>query len=292
MSSWDGVREFVCVAEQGSFTRAAKNLGVSVAHVSRHVSALEDRLNAVLLYRTTRQVTLTDLGEIYYQRCRPLLEGLEEAQYAISDMQDKVKGRLRITAPVAYGELKIVPLINELLETQPDLDLDLNLTNRRLDLISEGLDVAIRLGALDDSSLMAKKLASRHLITCASPKYLAQYGEPHSFSELDHHSCLLGTLNHWRFKEKGVSQNVKVKGRLRCNNGPALLKAALAGFGIVQLPDYYVAEAVKTGQLIALLKPFRPDVEGIWALYPQNRHLSPKVRFFIEFLADKLRGEA
>jgi DNA-binding transcriptional LysR family regulator len=288
MNPWDGISEFVSVAELGSFTNAARHLSVSVAHVSRQIGALEDRLDAKLFYRTTRRVTLTELGEIYYQRCRPLLEGLEEAEHALSDLQENAKGRLRITTPVAYGELRIVPLLTDFLKNYPELDLDIKVTNRRLDLVSEGIDIAIRLGNLDDSSLMAKKLGSRQLITCAAPSYLEIFGEPHSLSELDHHSCLLGTLDYWRYNDNGNMRTIPVKGRFRCNNGPALLEAALAGFGIVQLPDYYVEGPIVQGHLVTLLDSVKPDEEGIWAVYPHNRHLSPKIRLMIDYLADKL----
>lgn len=288
MNRWEGVSEFVSVAEAGTFTKAAKQLGVSVAHVSRQVSALEDRLDAVLFYRTTRRVTLTELGEIYYQRCRPLLEGLEEAEHAISDMQEKAKGRLRLTAPVVYGEVKIAPLLMEALRLYPELDLDIFLTNRQLDLVSEGIDIAIRMGKLDSSTLMSRKLTSRDLITCAAPKYLETFGEPHSLSELQHHSCLLGTLDYWRYRENDTNRNVKVSGRVRCNNGPSLLQAALSGYGIVQLPDYYVSEAIDQGQLVPVLTQFKPEQEGVWAIYPQNRHLSPKVRLIIDYLVEHM----
>ncbi len=290
MNKWEGVTEFVTVAEHGSFTKAAQQLKVSVAHISRQVSALEGRLDAILFYRTTRRVSLTELGEIYYQRCRPLLEALDEAEDAISDMQETAKGRLRLTAPVAFGELKIVPILNSLLADFPDLDLDLNLTNRQLDLVSEGLDLAIRVGHMESSRLKAKKLSERHLITCASPAYLKTYGEPYSLSELAHHSCLLGTLDYWRYRESGQATNVKVTGRMRCNNGPALVEACLAGFGIVQLPDYYVAEALQDGKLTPLLSRFAPVSEGVWAVYPQNRHLSPKVRLVVDYMAKHLGG--
>jgi len=288
MNRWEGVSEFVSVAEAGTFTKAAKQLGVSVAHVSRQVSALEDRLDAVLFYRTTRRVTLTELGEIYYQRCRPLLEGLEEAEHAISDMQEKAKGRLRLTAPVVYGEVKIAPLLMEALRLYRELDLDIFLTNRQLDLVSEGIDIAIRMGKLDSSTLMSRKLTSRDLITCAAPTYLETFGEPHSLSELQHHSCLLGTLDYWRYRENDTNRNVKVTGRVRCNNGPSLLQAALSGYGIVQLPDYYVSEAIDQGRLVPVLTRFKPEQEGVWAIYPQNRHLSPKVRLIIDYLVDHM----
>ena len=153
----------------------------------------------------------------------------------------------------------------------------LELTNQTLDLVQQGYDLAIRLGRLTDSTMMARRLASRRLFLCASPAYLARHGAPHSLGELERHNCLLGTLDYWRFQEGGQSRNVRVHGNLRCNSGQVLVDAALKGLGLVQLPDYYVQDLLRDGGLLALLPQYQPDEEGVWALYPHNRHLSPKV---------------
>lgn len=288
MFNWEGVTEFVAVAETGSFTAAAKRLEISVAQVSRQISALESRLATKLFYRTTRKVTVTEAGQVYYQHCRQVLDGLEEAERTLTNMQRTPRGKLKITAPTTYGENRIAPLLNDFIRLYPELELDCHFTNQKVDLIDYGYDLAIRLGKLEDSSLMAKRLASRRQYVCASPAYLAANGEPHLLSELDQHNCLRGTLEYWRFQESGQERNVKVNGNIHFNSGQALTDAALKGLGIAQLPDYYVKEYLDAGSLVEVLTNHQPTDEGIWALYPQNRHLSPKVRMLVDFLSEQL----
>ncbi|MEP6589512.1 MAG: LysR substrate-binding domain-containing protein, partial [Polaromonas sp.] len=165
-----------------------------------------------------------------------------------------------------------------------------NLTNRTLDLVAEGYDLAVRMGSLESSSLMARRLASRTQYVCASPQYLASRGTPHSLSELENHNCLQGSQDHWRFQENSKSRSLRIKGNLSCGSGWALLDAALKGVGIVQLPDYYVQPHLESGQLIALLAQHQQPDEGIWAVYPHNRHLSPKLRFLLDHLIQGLAG--
>jgi DNA-binding transcriptional LysR family regulator len=288
MHRWEGVNEFVAVAETESFTRAAKRLEVSTAQVSRQISALEDRLSTRLFYRTTRRVSTTEAGQIYYQHCRQILDALEQAERSMTNMQLVPQGRLRLTAPVTYGEKSIAPLVNDFVLRYPELDVEMKLTNQQLDLVAEGYDLAVRLGKLDDSSLMARRLASRTLYVCASPAYLAVHGTPHSLSELEQHNCLQGNLGYWRFQDAGHPRNVRIRGNVRCDSGRALLDAALKGVGIVQLPDYYVGPALDAGTLIPLLTHYQEDDDGIWAVYPHNRHLSPKVRMLLDYFVDSL----
>ncbi|WP_298444897.1 LysR family transcriptional regulator [uncultured Ferrimonas sp.] len=282
MFNWDGISEFIAVVETESFTAAAKRLGISTAQVSRQVSALEQRLAAKLFYRTTRRVTVTETGQLYYQHCKPLLEGLEEAERVISNLQATPRGKLKVTAPVTYGEQAIAPALNRFCLQYPDLEVELHLSNRKLDLVDENFDLAIRLGQLQDSSMMASKLGQRSQFVCAAPSYLAAHGEPHSLSELSQHNCLVGNIEHWRFAQGERSRSIKVSGSLRCNSGKALLDAGLLGLGLVQLPDYYVADHLNSGQLVEVLAPFRQPDDGIWAVYPHNRHLSPKIRLLLE----------
>lgn len=289
MFNWEGVSEFVAVAEAESFTKASQRLGISTAQVSRQISALETRLASKLFHRTTRKVSVTEVGRIYYQHCRQVLDGLEEAERAITNLQTTPRGLLKITAPVTYGEKTIAPLINDFVALYPELEVKLNLSNQKVDLIDEGYDLAIRLGHLEDSSMMAKKLSSRTQYVCASPSYISTFGIPHSLSELDQHNCLIGTMDYWRFQENGKTRNVRVRGTLSCNSGHALVDAAIKGIGIVQLPDYYVDPFIEDGQLVPLLEQNRQPEEGIWALYPQNRHLSPKVRMLLEHLTTALK---
>ena len=288
MLSWEGVSEFVAVAEAGSFTAAASRLGISTAQVSRQVSALEARLSTKLLYRTTRRVSLTEPGQLYYQHCRQVLDGLEEAERAVTDLQLVPRGRLRLTAPVTYGETTLAPLVNDFALRYPELQVEMYLTNQKLDLVAEGYDLAIRLGKLDDSSMMARRLASRTLYVCASPAYLSSHGEPHSLSELSQHNCLLGTPDYWRFQEASRPRNIRVSGSIRCNSGWALVDAALKGIGIVQLPGYYVRDQLRSGRLVSLLEHYREPDDGIWALYPHNRHLSPKVSVLLDYFSESL----
>ena len=285
---WQGINEFVHVTEAMSFTQAAKRLGVSTAQVSRQINILEKRLNIKLFYRTTRKVSLTEEGEIYYQYCRSILSQLEEAEIAVTNMQSHPKGKIRLTAPVTYGERQILPLVNDFIRMYPDIEVDAHLINQQVGIIEEGYDLAIRLGHLADSSLMAKKLANRTNYTCASPAYLEQYGIPTSLTELNVHNCLLGTLEHWHFCEDGLLKNVRVSGRLHYNSGYALADAALKSQGIVQLPDYYVQKHLDSGSLIEILSGYRVEDEGVWAVYPFNRQLSPKVRLLIEYLTEHL----
>lgn len=288
MTIWDGINEFVCVVETESFTAAAKRLEVSVAHISRQVNQLEDRLGAKLLYRTTRKLRLTEVGEVYYQHARKILDDMQAAERAVMEMEGKPTGKLRITAPVYYGEYFLAPLVNDFLLQYPQLDLELKLTNETVDLVKEGYDLAIRLGTLDSSSLMCRKLARRTQYLCASPAYLAAHGTPQTLADLANHRCLGGSLDHWRFLENGKLRNWRVGSAWSCNSGLALKDAALKGLGIVQLPDYYVQEALAQGSLVSLLESHRLPDDGVWVVYPQNRHLSPKVRLLVDFLVTQL----
>jgi DNA-binding transcriptional LysR family regulator len=286
MNVWDGISEFIAVSERQSFTAAAKQLGISVAQVSRQVTALEEKLGTQLFYRTTRKVSVTEAGQIYYQHCRQLLDGLGEAERAIGNLSAVPRGKLKLTAPTTYGETVIAPLVNDFVARYPDLEVQCRFTNQKLDLVLEGYDMAIRLGRLEGTtgSLMTRQLSTRRLYACAAPSYIAKRGEPHSLSELSHHNCLVGTLDYWRFEEDGRERTIRIHGSIHANSGQALLDAALKGIGIVQLPDYYVDPWIASGDLVAVLTKYQPSDEGIWAIYPTNRHLSPKIRMLVEHL--------
>ena len=289
---WDGISEFVYVAEHESFTRAAKELGISTAQVSRQISALEKRLNIKLLYRTTRKVSLTEEGRVFYQHCRGVLDGLDAAEQAVSNLQLKPQGRIKLTAPVTYGEQQLLPLINDFMVQYSDIEVTAFLSNQKIDLIDGGYDLAIRIGKLSDSTMMAKKLSRRTNFVCAAPAYLEKYGTPHALSELSQHNCLLGTRDYWHFIENGKNadkeKNLRVSGTVQYNSGHSLVDAALKGLGIVQLPDYYVQKHLASGALVSLLDNYREPEESIWAIYPHNRHLSPKIRLLVDYLAERL----
>lgn len=285
---WEGMDEFVAVAELGQFNAAAVQLGVSSSHISRQVSQLEERLQTRLFYRSTRRVSLTEAGHTFLQHCQRLQDGREEALRAVQDLGSSPKGLLRMTCAVAYGERFVVPLVTDFQARHPQLQVDIELTNRPLDLLDEGLDLAIRLGRLQDSRLVASRLAPRRMYLCAAPAYLEQYGRPHSLSELSRHNCLIGSTDQWLLLQDTREITVRVEGNWRCNSGQAVLDAALKGLGLCQLPDYYVLEHLRTGALVALLEAHQPPNTAVWALYPQQRHLSPKVRGLIEHLREGL----
>ena len=285
---WEGISEFVCVAEYESFTRAARTLGISTAQVSRQISALEQRLNIKLLYRTTRKVSLTEEGRVFYQYCRSVLDGLDAAEQAVSNLQSKPQGRIKLTAPVTYGEQQLLPLINDFMMQYRDIEVTAFLSNQQIDLVEGGYDLAIRIGKLRDSTMMAKKLSLRTNFVCATPAYLNQYGVPRTLDDLNQHNCLLGTRDYWHFVEDGTEKNLRVSGSIQCNSGYSLVDAALKGLGIVQLPDYYVQKHLASGALVSLLDDYREPEESIWALYPHNRQLSPKIRLLVDYLAERL----
>lgn len=285
---WEGISEFVYVAENESFTKASKKMEISTAQVSRQISALEKRLNIKLFYRTTRKVSLTDEGRVFYQHCRNVLDGLDAAERAVTNLQSTPQGKIKLTASVTYGEQQILPLLNDFMQKYSDIEVVAYLSNRQMDLVEEGYDLAIRLGKLVDSTMMAKKLGMRTNHVCASPSYIEQHGIPYSLPELSKHNCLMGTLDYWSFKELGRDKKLRVTGKIRYNSGFGLVDAAIKGLGIVQLPDYYVQEHLDSGELITILDNFRIPDEGIWAVYPHNRHLSPKIRLLVDYLASRL----
>lgn len=287
-SGWEGMDEFVAVAECGQFTAAAQRLGVSSSHISRQIVRLEERLQTRLLYRSTRRVALTEAGQTFLQHCQRLQDGREEALRAVGDLTSEPKGLLRMTCAVAYGERFIAPLVTRFMEQYPQLRIDIELSNDTLDLVHEGLDLAIRLGRLQDSRLVAARLAPRRMYLCASPSYLERYGRPHSLSELNRHNCLIGSSDTWLLQQNGREFSQRIHGNWRCNSGQAVLDAALNGIGLCQLPDYYVLEHLQSGALVSLLEAHQPPNTAVWALYPQQRHLSPKVRKLVDYLKQGL----
>lgn len=289
MKQWLGISEFVAVAEHGSFTEASKHLHISVAQVSRNIAELESRLALKLLYRSTRRVSLTEEGKLYLVHCRHLVESLEQANQSLSSLKQTPRGLLKVTAPVYFGETKLAPLLNQFLLDNPDVELDLQLTNSKLDLIQGGYDLAIRLGTLESSSLIARRLGSRRQYIVASPDYLARHKRPQQLSELKPSQCLRGSVDYWRLQtNEGNTIQFRPQGRVHCNSGPFLLEAALMGLGFVQLPDYYVHHEIEQGRLVSVLDELQMPNEGIWAVYPQNRHLSAKVRHLVDYLKDAL----
>ncbi|MFG6159364.1 LysR family transcriptional regulator [Halomonas sp. 1390] len=288
MQRWDRVEAFVEVVRLGAFKAAAERLKVSSSHVSRLVSQLENQLGTTLLYRTTRRIRLTEAGSVYYQHCHHLVGGFREAEAAIKDLQARPIGLLSLTCATTFGERYLAPLVNDFMVQHPQLEVRLHLTNRRVDIIDEGFDIAIRMGALEDSSLVARRLCERREYVVGSPAYFTHRPQPHALSELAHQRCLIGSRDHWRFAVEGVRREVRVAGPWESNSGPALLDAALKGLGLAQLPDYYVEPHLASGELISVLDAYRHDDSAVWAVTPHHRHRSPKIRQFIDFLVERL----
>ncbi|MBC8068796.1 MAG: LysR family transcriptional regulator [Deltaproteobacteria bacterium] len=281
---------FVHVVADGGFTSAAHSLGVSKSFVSRQLGALEDRLGARLLNRTTRKLTLTDVGTAFYEQCRRILDELAEAEAAVTNLQTAPRGTLRVAAPMSFGFRYVAPEVSQFLADHDELSIDLDLADRRVDLLDEGFDLAIRIGKLADSSLIARKLGASNLLMVASREYLDRRGRPEHPRELREHDCLLyaysPTNSSWQLDGEGGSISVPVTGRVSANNGDAIAVAARAGLGIARLPDFIAAPLVHEGAVEQVL-PRWTESYGIWAVYPHNRHLSAKVRLFVEFLAER-----
>ena len=286
MARWDGIDEFLAVASTGSFSAGARAIGTSTSRMSRTVAKLEERLGAQLLYRTTRIVTLTDTGRAFAERCARIVEERDEALMMIEG-GDAPKGSLHITCSIALGERFIAPIIRRYAEEHPKLNIHIELTNRVIDLVAEGYDLAIRTGHLDDSSLIGTRIASRHQYLCASPDYLSKQLAPKTIEDLAAHECLGGTAATWHFKVDGKEREFKPTGRWRCNSGPATLDAMLAGMGLCQLPEFYIMPYLADGRAISVLDKYRPKEEPVWAVCPRRSQLLPKVRLLIE----KLRSE-
>ncbi|MBM1142193.1 LysR family transcriptional regulator [Alcanivorax sp. ZXX171] len=284
MQHWDRIEAFVEVVRHESFAGAARALGVSSSHVSRLVARLETELGTQLLYRTTRRLGLTDAGTVYYEHCAQLFDGFQEALTAISDYQQQPKGVLKLTCATTFGEKFIAPVVNDFLVAHPQLSVRMDFTNRRVDIIDEGFDVAIRTGALPDSTLIARKLCERREYVVGSAAYFDRHPRPHTLGELSGHNCLLGSMDHWAFDVDGQHRTWRVQGNWRANSGLALLDAARKGLGLVQLPDYYVRDGLDDGSLISVLDQYACHHTAVWVVYPRHRHLSPKVRQFVDFL--------
>ncbi|MEO8724178.1 MAG: LysR family transcriptional regulator [Sphingobium sp.] len=287
MSRWDGIDEFVAVATAGSFTRGAKAIGMSPTHVSRAIIALEQRVQAQLFHRTTRTVRLTDTGRVFFERCKRIALDRDEAIALICE-QGEPQGELRVTCSTAIGEHFVAPIIRRFAMEHPKLTVNIELTNRIVDLVAEGYDLAVRTGDVSDPRLIATRVASRTVHTCAAPEYLERCGTPATPDDLAKHECIVGTSSVWHFKVAEQDMIYRPKGRYRCNGGYAVIDASIAGLGICQLPEFYVLPHIASGSLVAVLENHRPADEPIWAVYPQRRHLSPKIAQLIEVLGAKL----
>jgi DNA-binding transcriptional LysR family regulator len=282
---------FTTVVESGSFTAAAERLDANKSAVSRRLSALEKRLGVQLIRRTTRSLNVTETGQSFYERAARILADLEEAESAVAQAHGELRGRLRIALPLTFGVLHMCTPIDEFNRKHPNVIFDLDLSDRRVDLLQEGIDVAVRIGRLEDSSLIARKLFDTRTVVCASPDYLEEHGRPKTPDELADHDCLvysnLREPDRWRWiDEHGESRQVDVRVRMSANSGDLLGNAAADGLGIVMQPTFIAHRHVRSGALQPILTDVDWPGPSAWAVYPPARHLSYRVRAFIDFLAD------
>ena len=282
---------FVHVVEAGSFTGAAKNLGLPKSTVSRKITQLEERLGVRLIQRTTRSLRLTDTGNAYYNQCARILGEIEEANIAVTQMQSTPTGTLRLTAPLLFGSTVLSGLVAEYMDQHPQVTVDMLLSDQCLDLVQEGVDIAFRIGQLEDSSLIGRYLGDVRGILCASPDYIAAHGTPTNPEQLSDHQLLTqAAWNNWTMQGPDDEQmTVQIKPRLQVNDFASLYTLALSGAGITPLPLLIASPAIRSGDLVPLLPEWPFEASPIHALYPSNRHLSAKVRSFVDFIIESIR---
>jgi DNA-binding transcriptional LysR family regulator len=286
---------FVKVAERKSFVRAADELGITQSGVSNAIKRLEEQTGTRLLARTTRRVSLTDDGAAFFERCRQALAEIEEAEHVLKEAQHKPSGILRLDLPVSFGRIKMVPLFGPFQTQYPDVRLSVTFTDRYIDLIEEGVDICVRFGDLQDSTLIARRLTSTQFKVVGSPSYLAKHGRPRSPDDLARHNCLAFTSRDtrltrpWWFDLADGETTQMPKGTISFTDGAAMCEAACAGYGLAQLHEYYLDMEIARGRLVPVLEKFKPKAQPIWLVYPQTRHLTPKVRAFVDFMAAQFR---
>jgi len=293
MDRFQEMRAFVTVVNAGSFVRAADTLNVSKTAVSRLVADLESRLGTRLLQRTTRKLSLTEEGEVFQERCKGLLDGLEEAEAELSAHTGEVIGQLRVNVPVSFGLLQLARLWPRFMAAHPRVTLEVTLADRIVDLVDEGYDLAVRIARLPSSSLVSRQLAATRMVLCASPEYLRRHGTPTHPSDIARHSVSTYTLlsmgDQWEFEGRDGPVAVKVMPRMRTNSGDTCCAAAVGHQGIVLQPSFLVADYLASGALVEVLPEYRSIELGVYAVYPSRKHLTPKVRALIDFLVDALR---
>ncbi|HEU0203361.1 MAG TPA: LysR family transcriptional regulator [Burkholderiaceae bacterium] len=295
MDTLTSMRVFARVAERGSFAAAARELRISTAAVTKHVSVLERRVGTRLLDRTTRSVGLTEAGRVYYEHCLEALQAVEDAEAAVGALAGAPRGTLAVTAPIDFGNLCLAPLVAAFLATAPDVSLKLQLTNRVVDLIEEGLDIAIRIARTLDGRLVARPLASSRLLVWASPAYLEKHGAPRTPADLEAHPFVMfsepTSFDELRFERDDDVTVVKCHGRFVSNSAEAVRTLARAGAGLALLPTFNLGDDMARGALVPLLTEWRLGTLTISAVYPHRRLLAPKVRAFVEFLVAHYGGD-
>ncbi|ODT82398.1 MAG: transcriptional regulator [Pelagibacterium sp. SCN 64-44] len=294
MDRLESDRMFVAVMETGSFTAAAQRLGTSSGQASKLVSRLEGELGVRLLSRTTRAVSATEAGQAYFDRLRPLLEEFDNLDAAIRDASHTPRGRLRLTAPLTFGTVELAPALNDFAAQFPEIELDVNFSDRLVSLVDEGFDVAVRVGKPSDSSVIARKLYDVRIMVVGAPDYLEKRGRPSAPDTLADFDCIIDTNfkepGRWPYRAAdGGAAAVQVDGRIRYSNAEACLMAAEAGLGLTCVPDFIAAAALKAGRVRQVLEEFEPTPYPVHALYPHSRHLAAKVRVLVDFLVERYR---
>jgi DNA-binding transcriptional LysR family regulator len=289
MDSIDGLKTVVAVVETGSFTAAGERLNMSKALVSKYVGEVEKQLNVRLFYRTTRQLAITDAGKNYYENALALLEQYSSMLDSVTGEQTSPKGTLRISAPVTFGEIKLSPLIPKFMEQYPELKVEIILTNNAVDMLEEGIDIRLRIGGVDDSTMIARHLKSFPLILCVSPSYLESHGEPKIPQEISEHKTIIDSNfrigTQWPFiSSKGSSEVVKVNSSIAINSPKAVEQLAIAGGGIGLIPEFIVEDSIASGKLTKILSNYATLEFGLHAIYPHRKYVPKKVRCFIDFM--------
>lgn len=294
MSKIQEMSSFVAVVDAGSFVGAAQATGVSKAAVSRHVGELEKRLGVRLLQRTTRRLSLTEEGRLFFERAKELLESIDEAESQLTSRSGEASGLLRVNAPLTFGALHLAPLWAPFADAHPKVSLDITLSDRIVDVVEEGYDLAIRITSIADSTLITRKLASTRMVLCASPVYLERHGTPAHPRDLARHAVISytywSTRDEWHFTRPGGDASVRIHSRIHTNNGDTCRRAALAHHGIILQPDFIVGQDLRRGDLVEIMPGWRSVEVGIHAVYPSRKHLPLKTRRLIDFLADALRA--
>ena len=283
---------FSCVVKHASYARAAEELSLSASGVSRIITRLEERLGARLVQRTTRKLSLTEVGAAFHARAIQILADLADAEAEVQKTATQPKGTLKVTAPLMFGHLYLAPMLGELLEQFPNLSLDVSLTNRFVDLIEEGMDLAIRVGQLADSRLIARRLCTNHRVLVAAPSYLERFGTPETPEDLSHHQCVLfdgfAKPAEWRLIGPSGQATVAVAGRVATNNVETLTSAAKQGVGITVGATMSVGPALLSGELVRVLSDYEFEPTAVFAVYASARQLSTKIRATVDFLASRL----
>lgn len=296
MLKTEEILTFIQIVNSGTITAAAEQLQLAKSAVSRRLAELEEHLGVELFHRSTRKLSLTDSGRVFYQRCVPILDDLTEAEHSVSQLHQEIRGQIKVAAPLSFGVMHLGPAIIEFQRQHPGITFDIDFNDREVDLIQEGFDVGIRIARLKDSSLIARRLADLSMVACASPDYLREHGEPQTPEALQQHACITYSYiprpDQWDFWDK---QNrlisVNVNNTMTANNGEFMRNAAVAGLGVIRQPTFIAYEYIAMGKLVPILQAYKAAPINVYAIYPPTRHLSRRVRQFVDFLVDRFEGQ-